>query len=267
MTITTQKTTETRLDRIREVAGRVFTRVFTVFNVGLGLLIASVIVGIIGYNQTHDNRFTWRDFWQDYYANISAELGSVAVTVLIIDQLNRRRQKDEEKQRLIRQMGSKENSMTLQAVEELKVMGALKDGSLVGQNFEEANLHGANMGRVNMRHAKMDFSDLREAVLFFADMEYADMSGVKARKTVFTFANLKNANLVAADLRGALMMGADLTFAKLDQAAFDENTQLPDKTNWFKGIDLTRFTDPEHAQYWRADMPESPAYDPRYRQS
>lgn len=260
MTITTQKTSETRWDRFREGAARIFTRIFTVFNVGIGLLLISFAVGIFGYTQTHDTPFNWRDFWTDYYANISAEFGSVAITVLIIDSLNRRRQKEEEKQRLIRQMGSKENGLALQAVEELRVMGALKDGSLRGMNFEEADLHSAQMGRVDMRQAKMDFSKLQKAVLFFADLENADMSGVQMEGTVLTFANLRSTNLVAADLRGALLMGADLTNAKLDQARFDENTQLPDQSNWHKGVDMTRFTDQNHEEYWRSHMLESPAY-------
>ncbi len=259
MTITTQKTSETQFDRIRARVGRIFTTVFTVFNVGLVLLIISVIVGIIGYRQTREE-FTWLAFWTDYYANISAEFGSVAITVLIIDTLNQRRQREEEKQRLIRQMGSKENGLALQAVEELRVLGALKDGSLHAKNLEEANLQGVRMGRVNLRHARMDFSKLNGAHLFFANMEGADMSGVDFSRAVLTGANLRHADLVAANLRGALLSEADLMHAKLDRAQFDETTQLPDKSNWNKQVDLTRFTNPSHPNFWRSDMAESPAF-------
>ncbi|MEM6284116.1 MAG: pentapeptide repeat-containing protein, partial [Chloroflexota bacterium] len=175
----TQKSAETRLDLIRARFSRLFSEVFTVFNVGIVLLCISLLVGGFGYWEVHRGEgFSWNKFWSDYYANISAEFGSVAITVLIIDSLNQRRQREEEKQRLLRQMGSKENGLALQAVEDLRALGALKDGTLRGANFEEANLEDVRLGRVDMRQARMDFSNLKKAHLFFANMEKADMSGV-----------------------------------------------------------------------------------------
>jgi hypothetical protein len=262
MTITTQKSTESRWDQLRLRFSQLMRRVFTVFNVGLILLILSFISGFIGYRHAHGSiPFSWQQFWTDYYANISAEFGSVAVTVLIIDQLNRRRQREEEKQRLIRQMGSKENGLALQAVEELRALEALKDGSLVSINLEEANLHGVRLGRVNMRGARMDFSNFSEAQLYFANLERADMSGINFESAVLTGANIRHANLVAANLEGALLSEADLSHAMLDQARFNDKTKLPDNTTWRKGTDLKRFTDPAHPDFWRSTMPESPAYD------
>ncbi|MEL6150857.1 MAG: pentapeptide repeat-containing protein [Chloroflexota bacterium] len=261
--ITSQKSAETRFDVYRARASRFFSEVFTVFNVGLALLIISLSVGAIGYWQVHDG-FTWQNFWQDYYANISAEFGSVAITVLIIDSLNQRRQREEEKQRLLRQMGSKENGLALQAVEELRALGALKDGTLRAANLEEANLEDVRLGRVDMRQARMDFSNLKKAHLFFANMENADMSGVDLSGAVLTGANLSGTDLVAADLRGALLSEVDLAYAKLEQAKFNEQTQLPDKSYWSHGADLDRFTNPQHPQFWRSEMQESPAYVGRY---
>jgi hypothetical protein len=265
MTITTQKTTETRWDRFRTAAGRFLTRITTVFNFGIVLLLLSLTTGIYGYRIANADangiiNWSWTQFWVDYYANISAEFGSVAITVLIIDTLNQRRQKQEEKGRLIRQMGNKENGIALQAVEELRALNAHKDGSLRSVNLEEANLHGVRLGHVDMRGARMDFSDFSGAHLFFANLERADMSGVNFCDAALTWANLRHADLVAADLRGALLSEADLTHAKLDRAHFNERTQLPDGSKWQKGADLTRFTDPNNPHYWRSESEESPAY-------
>ena len=270
MTITTQKTTETRWDKIRARVARFFVNVTTVFNFGLILLVLSLGSGIIGYRVVHNTPEPqqdtfWYTFWADYYANISAEFGSVAITVLIIDTLSRRRQKQEEKQRLIRQMSNKDNGIALQAVEELRALNALKDGTLRRINIEEANLSGVRLGRADLRQARMDFSSLDEGHLFFANLERADMSGVDLSSAVMTGANLRYANLVAADLRGALLTEVDLMHAKLDNAKFNENTRLPDNTNWTSESDLKRFTDPTNPNFWRSQMVESPAYDSKHR--
>lgn len=262
MTITTQKTTESRWDVLSGRVTRWLGRVFTVGTVGIVLVVMSLAIGVFGYLRTQDS-FEFNSFLEEFYANISSELGSVAITVLIIDRLNQRRQREEEKARLIRQMGNKVNGIALQAVEELRALEAIKDGSLINVSLEEANLQGVRLGRVDLRGARMDFANLSGGHLFFANMERADMSGVNFSGAVLTGANLRYADLVAADLRGTLLSEADLSHAKLDRAQFDENTQLPDKTNWRKDVDLTRFTDPTHPNYWRSEMTESFAYQRR----
>lgn len=259
MTITTQKTSESRWDRIRARLQRIAEWLFTVRKVGFGLLAMSVSVGFYGHISSYGT-LNWNQFFQDFYANISSELGSVAITVLIIDSLYQRRQREEEKARLIRQMSSKENGLALQAAEELRALGAVKDGALRGANLEGANLEGVRLGRADLRDARMDFSNLSQSYMYFANLERADMSGVNFQGAVLTGANLRNADLVTAKLHGTLLSEADLTHAKLDHAEFDEQTQLPDKTTWAKGADLSRFTDPNHPNYWRSAMSESPAY-------
>lgn len=265
MTITTQKTTETRWDIIRSRVGNFITSITTVFNVGLALLVVSLATGIYGYWVVNvlppdGAGWNWSQFFMDYYANISSEAFSVAITVLIIDTLNRRRAKQEERGRLIRQMGNKENGIALQAAEELRGMNAHKDGSLRGIELEGANLHTVRLGAADLRGARMDFSDFSDAQLFFANLERADMSGVNFQGAALTNANLRDTNLVAANLSGALLLGADMTNAKIEKAVWSEDTQLPDNTRWRDSTDLTRFTDPTHPQYWRSDMTESPAY-------
>jgi uncharacterized protein YjbI with pentapeptide repeats len=68
------------------------------------------------------------------------------------------------------------------------------------------------------------------------------------------------ANLSGADLRGTNLRGADLEYAILEDAQWDETTVLPDDTYWTTEVDLARFTDPNHADFWRSDELGSPAY-------
>jgi len=53
---------------------------------------------------------------------------------------------------------------------------------------------------------------------------------------------------------------SNLQGATLDGATFDQTTTLPDKTLWTPDTDMTRFTDPDHPQFWRSENPWSPAY-------
>ena len=76
-------------------------------------------------------------------------------------------------------------------------------------------------------------------------------------------ANLEGVSLEFADLRGALPVFANLKGAVLEGARLDENTRLPDGTNWTPGADMTRFTNSDHSRFWRSDDPGSPAYRAR----
>jgi hypothetical protein len=49
--------------------------------------------------------------------------------------------------------------------------------------------------------------------------------------------------------------------AQIWHAVFDENTILPDGQNWNPNIDLNRFTDRSHPDFWRSTDTNSPAYE------
>ena len=63
-----------------------------------------------------------------------------------------------------------------------------------------------------------------------------------------------------SNLRGADLTSANLKNAQLTEAHFDEQTILPDGTRWSRTLDLRRYTDPTHAQFWRSGDVKSPAY-------
>lgn len=261
MTITEVKATNTRWEKFIYRLNHIAAWMFEVRKVGIALLILSVSTGIYGYWLTHPNEpFIWRKFIFDFYTNISTEFFSIAVTVLIIDSLYQRRQREDEKRRLIRQIGSQERTIALPALTELRAMDAIKDGSLVGVDLERANLHDVKLGHADLRRVKMDFVDLSDSLLSFANLEGADMSGANLKKTMLIGANMRRVNLVAANLKGAYLRDADLTFVKFENARFDETTQLPDGEYWTHETDMHRFTNPQHPKYWRSSLSESHAY-------
>ena len=145
---------------------------------GLVLFIFAAVIGLLGFLNQH-TVFVADPLIEDFYANISAELASIAFTILIIDYLNERREKSNLKERLIREMQTRDNGAANRAVRELMAHGWHKDGSLHGQFLNYANLE-----NVYLRD-----TDFKEARLHRASFRNAWMRGV----------NLTGANLTASD--------------------------------------------------------------------
>lgn len=200
-----------------------------------------------------------------YGVNIYTSFISTLVTVLILDELNRRRASQEAetalKEQLAMDAASSVNAIARHALHQLSRRdwlrgdhGALRgrrlaDADLSGVDFEGANLRGANLMRANLEDANLSFTDLRGAKLSRANMK-ADLWLADLQDTLLINVNLEGASLLAANLQGA----------KLDGASFNTDTHLPDKTYWTPETDMTRFTDPEHPDFWRSDEDWSPAY-------
>lgn len=231
--------------------------------IGLLLLAGAVIVIVMGhmlhYGLQHPN---WLLLFLDVYQNAGVQLASIAVTVLILDRLIQRRETKRDKERLMRQMSSKDNSLALQAVEELRGRGWLYDGSLQGAKLYGANLEKATLAGVDLQGAHLDFANLHGANLFLAEMQSVRLVGANLQEATLSGTNLREAELIFAELQGARLNGADLEDAILEATVFDEKTLLPDDSTWKEGADLTRFTDPSRTDFWRSLNPSSPAYRP-----
>lgn len=161
--------------------------------VGIILLMLGILFAVGGFlflYKEQENKKFFKQFTNDFYANASSELISIAITVLIIDRLNQIRATDQEKKELILQMGSPINAVAIEAVRKLKVMGWVKDGSLKG-----ANLKGA---------------DLSDADLSDADLRDSDLTGAKLVKTNFTNANLQGSTLENSDLTSSIFKGTKI---------------------------------------------------------
>lgn len=239
------------------------------------LLILALVSGALGYIQQHPGAFDLGAFVGDFYANISAEFASIAITVLIIDGLNRRREErtalEQDRTQLMRQLGSNVNEVARRSAEELRARGWLTDGTLQGTdlrvaNLDDAKLWDADLQGVNLQWAKLKKVNLNGAILAGANLTQANLQAARLRGADVRGANLfeaklyrvdfHDAKLCEADMRGAHVEGAsftnaDLRGANLTDAVFDALTVLPDGSTWSEGIDLTRFTNPAHPQFWQ----------------
>lgn len=186
--------------------------------VGLILLALGVGIGIGGFLHSHPSPWSLATLVTEFYANFSAELISIAITVLIIDALHERRHNNHVKAQLIRQMSHTEHGFALLAVEELRLNGWLFDGTLAGSKHFGAKLAEADFNKANLKSIDLRKADLERANLFRADLRRADLKG----------ANLRDADLKEARLEGADLKGADLRGAHLKGVKCDRQTEWPD---------------------------------------
>ena len=128
--------------------------------VAIGLLILALFIGAYGYLNQHGNWQLPLPFIADFYANVSTELISIVITILVIDGLNERRAIQQEKQALILQMSSPTNFIAKEAARILRMRGWLTDGTL----------QGANLLRANLRKVLLVKADLRGALFYKAEI-------------------------------------------------------------------------------------------------
>jgi hypothetical protein len=263
------------------------------------LLVIAVFVIYGGFNTTYktDQDRTFGQFVADFYANGGAELLSIAITVLIIEGLNRRRSINERKRMLTLQMSSPYQGIAGEAARILAVEGWLRDGALrdahlIGANLaetllESADLAGALLGSANLAKAHLMEANLAGAYLmdanlaetylyqanlaeaYFvntnltrADLVSANLAGAHLYQADLTGAYLEHANLAGASLENAILVGANLGNANLagvnlEKVEFDESTNLPDRSKWTHDTDMARFTDPNHREFWQPEPDEA----------
>jgi uncharacterized protein YjbI with pentapeptide repeats len=153
--------------------------------------------------------------WHTFYESIHAELIGIGVTVLILGNANQHMRIQQEKRRLILQMGSPDNSFAREAVRQLKFnkIKWLKDGSLNFINLSEADLSGAHLEKANLRKSNLRHTILNETNLWLANLNEAHMENA-----FLNDAKLRGANLNKATLIQAYLEGADISDAKLNDA-------------------------------------------------
>ncbi|MFQ5401667.1 MAG: pentapeptide repeat-containing protein [Anaerolineae bacterium] len=127
-----------------------FVNWWTTKKVALALLTMAFLGGALGYINQHSGLFISVSFITDFYANVSTELASIAITVLVIDTLNDRRAVQQNKGALMLQMGSPINSVAREAIRILRMRDWLTDGTLRGTNLSWSNLQNAYLSEANM---------------------------------------------------------------------------------------------------------------------
>ncbi len=165
----------------------------------------------------------------------------IGFTVFFLDRIYQKRDIENLKKRLIREVGSRINDVSLKAIEDLRSQKWLiGDASLL----KGADLRHANLANADLKHTNLEGTDFFDANLKDAD--------------------LQNASLFRANLRGVKLSGAKFgTTNPLVHYVVDEFdwmrsvtsslylTILPDGTKWTPETDMTRFTNPEHPDFWQ----------------
>jgi uncharacterized protein YjbI with pentapeptide repeats len=203
----------------------------------LGFFAGAITFSLISHLQgAQANLWSWAD---SLFQNFGTEMFGAFLTFLLIEVLvTGRRQRESEakeaqqrKGQLLIQMRSEDSERVLLAINELRLHGWHKDGTLRG-----AALQSANLERAILREANLDQADLRGAALRWADLRGASLRGALLDQADFSGANLERAQ----------MGGAALGYAE-----FDEGTTLPDGSKWTPETDTGRFTDPSHEHFWQ----------------
>jgi hypothetical protein len=247
----------------------------------LGIWLGSLIFG--------ENQFQLPDSMLGYTANVFTEGMSVILTILVLDRINTWRSTHDLKKRLMREAGSRSNTVAIGALEWLRAEnwlegdgGLLQKATLWGANLQNADLEMANMTEANLRDAQLQAailiqSNLQHATLRRALLNNAKMDDVCLHEADCRLANFTNADLLRADLsmsklqhaalNGANLHNACLYGADLSDASFSVMTVLPDAKSaghdadnkplftkyWTPDTDMSRYTNPKHPNFWQPD--------------
>ncbi len=230
----------------------------TLIVVGI-LFTISLITGLLSFWLETDRTRQW---WGDWFQGVSTEMVGAAMTTIFFTFIVGAVEQQQNLQQLIENMGSDINIQALAAVDALG-SERLQDGTLRGGVFAFANLDNAPLFKADLQDANffsaiLSDAKLLEANLQNANLQAADLTNADLDSALLINANLQNANLQAADLSNVLLDSADLTSANLqdvhlENTRFTPETTLPDGTFYSDTIDLTRFTDPQHPDFWRPE--------------
>lgn len=202
------------------------------------MVLGLVILGVgLGYEPSPSRPTVLNKIVPALFPNAGTALVSIAIAVLMLDRVIRMRLLQEEKERLILQMGSRtQGGFANEAARQLAARGWLYDGSLYGANLWGANLEGAVLEHANLERAVMWGVNLGGAAMWGANLNGARLGGANLDEAFLLGAhfesallleaslqgaNLEGANLKQADLEGANLEGANLAGASLEGASLD----------------------------------------------
>jgi hypothetical protein len=135
----------------------------------------------------------------------------------------------------------------------------LSGADLTGANLTGATLSYATLSYTTLNGAIFKGAKLRGANLRGADLRHADFSNAFMRGAVLEQATLTGAVMLHAQLHGANLQAADLREADLRDAILTRAT-LPDGDKWDTCTEVSRFTDPDHGDFWQAEKLSWPVY-------
>lgn len=246
-----------RIQENRATWGRFWQRLIdgvSIERFGKTLGTIALVIFILGYLDQHHDLFAsipiLSNLFGDFYANVSSELLSIVITVLVLDRFYSQRQNEQELRRLKALLGSEENVVTKMAVAELSARQWLYDGSCRGTMLENANLQSARLNMANFQGSDLTRANLHRANLGGAKLN-ASLLLANLQGANLGAANLRGADLGGANLQGAFLNGANLKSADLDEANLQHanvfgvkcntDTTLSNGKQWTPDVDWTEF--------------------------
>lgn len=191
--------------------------------------------------------------------NTAGRLYGVRERIVIVESMDealryiaRQRDRSDLHLELLRTLTSENHTLVLRAVDGLRRLETLYDGTLRDAVLVEVNLSGANLLLADMAGANLEWSSLRHANLSMVNFERVNLYQADLYGATLTQARLREADLRHTDLRMANLHGAQMIGARLDDALFDRETVMPDGRSWQPGADWSAFLRLDHAQSWYA---------------
>ena len=251
--------TLTRNDKIRQIH-RNYASFYPLFG-GIVLVLIGITIGAVLFGDD-----------SGYGTNLYTEAISVGLTILVLNGLQERRDKKnriiELQEELVLQAGSRSNATAISAIDMLRKRGwlgrqAVNHGResdelslLEGVDLSFADLHNADLVKANLKSTNLRTANLKGGYLFQANLE----------NTELLLTNLEGADLLEANLEGANLWKANLKGANLQGVKLNEYTILPDTSlgfgsnpksifnkYWTPDTDMTRYTDPNHLDFWQPE--------------
>lgn len=157
------------------------------------------------------------------------------------------------KAELVLQMDSPDNGFAVEAARQLRAIGWLYDGTLQNAGLVSTNLQGAILSNANFQGANMEAANLQATSLIMANLQDVNLSVANLENAILDKANLQGALLYFANLRGARLWEAELEGAMLPDAVIidvDDNGDPTFDKYWTRDTDMSRYTDPNHPDFW-----------------
>lgn len=176
----------------------------------------------------------------EFLLSLVPEAVGIFFTVLIIDRLDAIREEQVIKDQLVRRLQSRYNHTALQAIEEMRVMGYLEDGTL-----RNRNLRGSNWVDANMYQADLQGSDLGNAVLDKADFVLANLKDVNVTDEQLVTSDIMYGSIMPDGRKydGRYQLAGDFAYARRKNVNVESDEAM---AKWF-GVSLDHY---HEGQLW-----------------
>lgn len=175
---------------------------------GLGLVVIGIWIGSLF-------------FTDGYNTNVYTELLSVVATIVVVDQLNRRRAREELKNRLFNELRSPATGQGTAALAWLRREGWLDKDIFKGLDLYRVNWENAYLGELNLEEASLSGANLKGANNVRLDENKEEITPeISFQETDLYRANLENAELYDTSFYGTCLIKANLQHSQFVGVSF-----------------------------------------------